>query len=73
MHAGLMVADLPGPDGQTSLREAVCASNATPGAIQSLYRLVSLRSPWVVQAKTPTKRAIWISPKPSRLPVLVWI
>lgn len=29
--AGLMAADLPGVDGQTSLREAVCVANATAG------------------------------------------
>jgi hypothetical protein len=30
--AGITIASLPGPDGQTSLREAVCAANNTAGA-----------------------------------------
>lgn len=30
--ASVTVASLPGPDGQTSLREAVCAANSNPGA-----------------------------------------
>ncbi|MGE5378330.1 MAG: hypothetical protein ACM3XO_25000, partial [Bacteroidota bacterium] len=30
--AGITIAYLPGPDGQTSLREAVCAANNTAGA-----------------------------------------
>ncbi len=29
--AGLQIGDLPGPDGKTSLREAICAANTTPG------------------------------------------